>query len=91
MIAKLTVRKVKKQTLKTQQQQRMGEESELLTEVFFCVQESRMSQKLIWIFPNLKIKTDLPLGEPRLHERLYSDPEIEKESKSILPHLSLFY
>lgn len=47
MIAKLTVRKVKKQTLKTQQQQRMGEESELLTEVFFCVQESRMSQKLI--------------------------------------------
>lgn len=42
-------------------------------------------------FANLNIKTDLPLGEPRLHERLCSNPEIEKESKSILSHLSLFY
>ena len=34
--------------------------------------------KTVW----LNIKTDLLLGEPRLHERLCSNPETEKESQN---------
>lgn len=42
---------------------------------------------------NFKMKTDLPLEEPRLHERLCSNPEIKKKErvKPTWPHLSLFY
>lgn len=42
-------------------------------------------------FGNLNIKTDLPLGEPRLHGRLCSNPEIEKESQNQYCHIYHYF
>lgn len=40
---------------------------------------------------NFKIKTDSPLEEPRLHERLCSNPEIKKKKRESNQHGHIYH